>query len=125
MHFHVKKTWTEARKECQGMGADLASPLSYNEFDEIIASIQETDERRVVTVWIGARLNGTDIRNDWYWISGEPLPVNYLKWADFEPDNVIDGCAFMAYARGYSPDLRTWTCDSDKIEYLCQYGRSV
>merc|ERR1712002_43355 len=99
VYIHRKETWENARTACQGLGGDfklngdLASILSYKEYDRILDKLP-TDECDYI--WIGARwkeeLTGTEnFKHNWFWLTGEPLPFNHARWYNAaEPSKTVD-----------------------------------
>merc|ERR1712121_463245 len=70
------KGWNAARTACQDIGGDLASPISYKEFDGIVAAVKSSRATGDAQyVWVGASKTGDDITTGLTWITGEPLPA--------------------------------------------------
>merc|ERR1712168_641743 len=124
--------WNAARLACQGIGGDLASPISYKEFDGIVAAVKSSRATGDAQyVWVGAKLEietaGTD---GWEWITGEPLPAGeknkgtprYAKWHDGEPEKeFIQPGHHYAFIDAKLADakLRTWPEDK-QLSFLCE-----
>ena len=90
-----------ARTFCQNQGGDLATMTSYKEFD-LVAS-QMNDEDRKYHIRIGAKRSGEDTsssgkKTDFHWVTGEPIPVSFAKWCNWEPDNQM--AAVLSKSRG-------------------------
>ena len=76
------------------------------------------------SAWVGAHLTGDDVKNDWQWITGEPLSEKYSKWGTVkwdtgdkkEPDVPAHKYAFIDVAYD---DLRTWT-GTEKLSFFCE-----
>merc|ERR1711942_34961 len=80
VYINEKKTWTKARTACKALGGDLASILSYEEYDKIKEILTNATECKYI--WIGAERTGSeeDKKHNWFWLTGEPLPFNHAKW---------------------------------------------
>ena len=125
--LHVK----EARAFCRQLNGDLASNLSVNDFDKVLAkNLHEEDFRSIWrrrrSIWVGAELDGAeDGRNSKYkWITGEPIPSNFEKWAGWEPDGqccgvlmILDPFGAVKLATGSDP-VPTWL--NLPLRALCQ-----
>ena len=94
--FHVK----EARAFCQKLNGDLASNLSVNDFDNVLAKNLHDEDWYWEFMWVGAERDGPkDGRNSEYkWITGEPIPSNFEKWVSWEPDGQC--CGVLRYVHG-------------------------
>merc|ERR1711951_52409 len=101
-------SFTAARTFCQNLHGDLASALSYEEFDLLVKHHLVPDDFRDEYIWVGAKRSGEDttntIKTDVYWITGEPLPPSYKKWwqpggvnSYTEPD---DHCCGVIHVNG-------------------------
>merc|ERR1712168_467095 len=121
--------WNAARLACQGIGGDLASPISYKEFDGIVAAVKSSRATGDAQyVWVGAKLEDkTKIIDGWEWITCEPLPATtprprYAKWYDGEPETESyakgDHYAFID-AQLEDAKLRTWP-EKKKLSFLCE-----
>jgi len=125
------KSWHDARGECKKRGGDLASFLSYAEFEEVVEKFAW--EIHWSVPWVGARMHLpsgiTDVKNNWYWVTGEPLSPEYKKWYnDGRTEYPKDGstsnqCAYiqstgnMKEANG--PSLYPAGCGGG-ARYLCE-----
>jgi len=76
------RSWNNQRSVCNsGNYGDLASILSYAEFEKITQEFHAQLHNQCT--WVGAKLHlqGTnDITNNWYWLTGEPLSPMHKKW---------------------------------------------
>ncbi|KAM9335355.1 ladderlectin-like [Symphorus nematophorus] len=70
-------TWAQAEKNCQSMGANLASIHSIMEYRQIQIL---TD----VETWIGG--SDAEQRNRWFWSDGTRF--NYNNWCPGEPNDI-------------------------------------
>merc|ERR1712042_222709 len=78
-------TFEGAREFCKNMGGDLASALSYKEYDSIVKDHLETADYKNKFIWVGFKRTGEDkssnkIKTDVQWITGEPIPPSFAKW---------------------------------------------
>ena len=78
-------TFEGAREFCKNMGGDLASALSYKEYDSIVKDHLETADYKNKFIWVGFKRTGEDkssnkIKADVQWITGEPIPPSFAKW---------------------------------------------
>jgi len=125
------KSWDAARLECKRRGGDLASFLSYAEFEEVAEKFAYEIHWNVP--WVGARMHLpsgiTDVKNNWYWVTGEPLSPDYKKWynngnTEFPKDGSTSSqCAYIqAYGNmeeSNGPSLYPGGCSSS-LRYLCE-----
>jgi len=123
--INQKKSFDQARSVCNELGGDLASILSYKEFDGIISKLELISKK---LVWVGAKLRGSDLMNDWEWLTGEPLPIKFRKWRRNddgtirEPDLLTHNCALIAFQENLNnePHLATVPCTGSPRNFLCQ-----
>jgi len=73
-----------ARATCQSLNGDLASNLSVNDFDNVLAKNLHWED---MNMWVGARRYY--VKDEWKWITGEPIPSNFEKWASGEPKKIF------------------------------------
>jgi len=111
-----KITWEGARAACKTKGGDLAVLATYAAVEAVANLVADTTSG----VWfLGAKNleNGFEdekvedkkVKKDtWKWLTGEPLPLNFGKWANGQPD-----------ANPESPCLAY--CNLDKEKGLCDY----
>ena len=59
VYINEKKTWTKARTACKALGGDLASILSYEEYDKIKEILTNATECNYI--WIGAKRTGVNV----------------------------------------------------------------
>jgi len=125
------KSWHDARGECKKRGGDLASFLSYAEFEEVVEKFAW--EIHWSVPWVGAKVQmpsgKTDYKNHWYWVTGEPLSPEYKKWYN-NGDNQHPGSASNSYHCAWiyphgnmreanGPSLYAYDCSSAQ-RYLCE-----
>merc|ERR1711911_176905 len=111
---------------CNELGGDLASVLSYKEFDGVAAKLELLIGRNHL-VWAGAKMQGNDLMNDWKWLTGEPLPIKFQKWRRHddgtirEPEHLDAKCAVFAFSDTLNnePYLATVGCGGTN-RFLCQ-----
>jgi len=75
------KTWTEARKECHKMGADLLMIDSEEEWDLLREYLSEKS-----IFWV--ELTDRYSEGDWKWVNGKALTTKDRWWEVSEPNNV-------------------------------------
>jgi len=78
--------WDEGRQKCNELGGDLASVFTYKEFEGMIQNIRFDKVRW--WIWLGGQLKGPDPVNDWFWVSGEPIPSKFGKWKNDGKKNI-------------------------------------
>jgi len=122
-------TWDTARGQCQLKGGDLASFLSYAEFQKVIPKFAGINHKKVL--WVGARLwlqGTTNFIDNWYWVTGEPLSPFYKKWYNFEENMPSSGsksrdCAIVRkdgnMKEGNGPSLYPYAC-SNTYYSICE-----
>ncbi|XP_026181490.1 ladderlectin-like isoform X1 [Mastacembelus armatus] len=82
--FYVPKltSWPDAQKNCQSLGANLASVRDKDEYaaiQNVILSASKDSKK----AWIG----GSDAqqKGSWFWADGTPF--RYTNWSPGQPDN--------------------------------------
>lgn len=73
-------TWEEARVYCEARGGHLATIVSQEQMDTIIALLEEHE---IDTIWLGA--NNYSSSGGFQWVTGEPF--QFAAWAIGEPNN--------------------------------------
>ena len=82
--FTSKKTWENAKEECEEWNARLVKVESPEENDFIKEKILPTNENG--NYWIG--LSKTNEENVWIWTDGTQLDSDgYENWENNQPDN--------------------------------------
>ena len=83
---------TDARKQCQNLGADLPIISSAKE-NNIIADLLEKEGKG--WAWLRLQRNPSDL--EFYWVNGSKLRGKYQKWNDGEPNNSggVENCAYI------------------------------
>ncbi|XP_051256194.1 ladderlectin isoform X2 [Dicentrarchus labrax] len=82
-HYYPRPTtWAKAEKNCQSLGANLASVQNIQEYHEIqrlitAASYQSKE------AWLG----GSDAQEERLWLWSDGSPFSYLNWCNGQPDN--------------------------------------
>ena len=119
------KTFDEARSVCKKLGGDLASSLSYKEFDAVTAKLKLLGSGALV--YAGAKMQGSDLMNDWMWVTGEPLPIKFQKWRRnndgtiWEPNGRGANRAVFAFADNLNNEPYLATVESTRhLPILCQ-----
>ncbi|XP_045898372.1 type-2 ice-structuring protein-like [Micropterus dolomieu] len=75
-------TWSQAERNCQSLGANLASVHAAEEYRQIQRLISNK-AHRITQAWLGA----TDAAQEgvWFWSDGTPFAFSY--WCKGEPNN--------------------------------------
>ncbi|XP_067028314.1 C-type lectin domain family 4 member E-like [Acropora muricata] len=76
-------TWTNSRRFCQDLGADLAVIKSEDENQFVYDLLRNTS--RAHDGWIGLYRRKTDKK--FYWLDGRTAEGNFQKWNDGELSN--------------------------------------
>ncbi|XP_067381254.1 ladderlectin-like [Channa argus] len=83
-HFVPKPmTWAQAEKNCQSIGANLASVHNTYEYHEIQRLIT-TATHEYKETWIG----GSDAQQEGTWLWSDGRSLQYTNWAPGEPNNI-------------------------------------
>ncbi|KAK2863334.1 hypothetical protein Q5P01_002867 [Channa striata] len=92
-YISTPMTWAKAEKNCQSMGAHLASVQDKNEYPKIQKLTAPYGNRET---WIG----GSDAQEEsfWYWTDGEKFA--YTNWCSGQPSNYRgkQNCLSMNYS---------------------------
>ncbi|MDA1053159.1 MAG: lectin-like protein [Planctomycetota bacterium] len=107
--FETRKSWEQAREDCQARGGDLVC-------------IDDEREQRLVQalaagaeVWLGGSREPTD--KQWKWISGEA--ITYTNWGSGEPGNSGGGeNRIEMWPNGQWNDQPA----HDQQPYVCEWG---
>jgi len=131
-YIYVTKStaWSNAQGICKKKGGDLASFLSYAEFDKVTKKFAY--EIQWSYPWVGAKMHlpsGSDHKNSWYWVTGEPLSPFYKKWYNYGGKNMPkDGstsyqCAYINkignMREGNGPSLYPDSCGGSRY-FICE-----
>lgn len=84
--YHIsftRRTWIEARKACQAMGADLVTIESEDE-QVYINSLKNWG-------WIGLRHE-----NSWNWVNNRPLSAGPVFWGPGQPNSDTENCVMSS-----------------------------
>lgn len=108
----ASKTWSEAAKDCQERGGDLATITSKEENDAVMKLINS--RFRGLNVWLGIN----DMVKEGRWMLSNGLgQVKYTNWHKGEPNNLgKEHCAIMYGKHGTWNDTKC----SKKYAYVCQ-----
>jgi len=79
--------WSEARRNCQNLGGDLAKITSGTEHQFILDLIAKQQKTNGNSVWLGLHRKAD---NKFYW-ADNTLPAAYNNWDTGEPNNAGQG----------------------------------
>lgn len=108
--------WTDARRLCQNIGADLAKITSRDVHDFVfgLGSHQPFD------IWIG--LQQQAVSGDFVWTDGSPVG-NFTFWSRGEP-RLGQGVCVEMHRNDNKGRWRTGKCTLKHSSYVCQKGVS-
>lgn len=113
------RTWSDAKAYCEIQGGHLATAVSQEEFDQIVAKANETG---CVVLWLGAERVGD---GEFSWVTGEDF--SFDAWASGEPNNDggIENCLGMMKIQGVwsmydMPDDVSAYYGSDKVGFVME-----
>ena len=84
--------WSDARRNCQKLGGDLAKITSASE-NQFIFDLVTKQKKIIGSVWLGLHRKAN---NKFYW-ADDTLLAGYSNWNIFEPNNAGQGekCTHM------------------------------
>jgi len=108
--------WDESRQRCLSMGGDLAQPHNMVEF---VQYIEESYPESKSTIWLGA--TDREVEQEWYWLSGEPVPPAMWKpWPANQPSG--DGnCMEIHWWPHTGFYMNDWHCHN-KGYFACEFN---
>nr|WNH24665.1 lectin 4 [Procambarus clarkii] len=108
-------TWEAARRHCQGMMGDLATPKHLYAIRSFLLDAAKVERFDDVYLFVGVRDFGSNL--SWKWLDGRPVDA-----ADFYPGepHSNDGKECGAFRMHYAPMLIDTLC-SYSFRFLCQY----
>lgn len=115
--YNYEIPWREAYKYCEEQGGHMVTINSSGE-QEFIHNLLKTSNSRQ-NLWLGAL--DTYSEGTWRWITGEKM--NYVNWADGEPNDNNDEDYLMLYKNsGKWNDAHDIYNDfSDSYGFICEY----
>ncbi|XP_042215465.1 lithostathine-like [Homarus americanus] len=118
--FYVNKyrqvSWSEARKFCQSLQADLAQPRSVKKLRAMLLDKFPEDTYRFF--WLGASEVSTD--GNWMWLSKSPLSTR--EWARGQPNGGNENCVVLS--RDEYPALHDSPC-YNHATFICQKAMGI
>jgi len=87
----VTLEWSDARRNCQKLGGDLAKITSASENQFIVDLVTKQTKITDYGVWLGLHQKAD---NKFYW-ADDKLLSGYSNWDPGEPNNVAEKCAHM------------------------------
>ncbi|KAM9033198.1 lymphocyte antigen 75 isoform X2 [Sarcophilus harrisii] len=125
-----KRTWEEAERFCQALGAHLPSFNHMDEMKEFLNFLksQVSDER---WIWVGLNKRSPDFQGSWQWSDSTPVSTVVIS-NEFQEDYDIRDCAAFKVSqmqwrrrwhlyenRDLIIYLKPFACDI-KLEWACQ-----
>ncbi|XP_039677802.1 galactose-specific lectin nattectin-like [Perca fluviatilis] len=100
LYFPTAMTWSNAERNCQSLGGNLASVHNVHEYHEIQRLIVKTSYEHEAA-WIG----GSDAQQKNIWLWSDSSRFIYVNWCRGEPNNFFGSqhCIQMNYGV-YSPE---------------------
>ncbi|XP_069165463.1 C-type lectin lectoxin-Enh4-like [Procambarus clarkii] len=109
-------TWEAARRHCQGMMGDLATPKYLYAIKSFLLNKSNVEGDIHLYVFVGFKDNGRN--GTWKWLDGRT--VDAADWYPGEPNN-LDGDEYCGHFRShFDPMLNDHSC-SVFSRFLCQY----
>ncbi|KAK7933324.1 hypothetical protein WMY93_004220 [Mugilogobius chulae] len=113
-YIQETKTWIDAEKSCQTLGANLASIHSAEENDFILDMIQKETGARTRT-WIG----GSDAAKEGIWLWTDGSVWDYTAWHSGEPNNVANNEHSLMVNLHSTPKFWNDFPGSHALFYMC------
>ena len=113
-------SWADANTHCQQENSNLASILSAEE-DEFLVAEFVTDDRNFI--WLGGH-EENDVEGAWVWTDGAPFSC-YTDWRQGQPDNLNgnEDCLCLMDSR-YDGQFNDIDC-TQKKKFLCKKWRGA
>ncbi|XP_068736547.1 versican core protein-like isoform X1 [Montipora capricornis] len=111
----VTATFSDARRRCKSLGADLAMIKSANENNFLYNLVKISAAPK--PAWIGLKRKAD---NKFYWLDNTPVQGNYQRWKDGEPNDSggNEDCGHMlTHKNGPWNDA---SCSASGLVALCQ-----
>ncbi|XP_045610256.1 C-type lectin lectoxin-Phi1 isoform X2 [Procambarus clarkii] len=109
----VSLTWKDARRYCQGMDGDLATPKHLYALKSFI--FKARDYYSTPGVFLGGVKNG---QHSWHWLDGRPIEDGY--WYHNEPNNYYGREQCVEMRLQWHPTLNDEDCMKSQ-EFVCQF----
>ncbi|XP_030613273.1 CD209 antigen-like protein C [Archocentrus centrarchus] len=110
-------SWTRARQDCRGKGADLVI-IDVNSEQTFLSKLTKSE----TWSWIG--LTDGCIEGTWKWIDGSSLTLRY--WDDKQPDNGggdpkwgEEDCAHIRSGKNTEENWNDRSCEAD-LRWICE-----
>ncbi|XP_071534195.1 uncharacterized protein [Panulirus ornatus] len=109
---YQRVSWGEARKFCQGLGAELAQPSDVNKLRATL--LHKFPEDRYQFFWLGA-MEAMGKEGNWSWLSQVAVPIR--EWSEGQPDGGNENCVVLS--RDEYPALHDSPCYTHTM-FICQ-----
>ncbi|XP_048389603.1 lymphocyte antigen 75 isoform X2 [Stegostoma tigrinum] len=131
-----KRTWEEAERFCESLGAHLPSFIHHDEMLYLHSLLRKTitDER---WFWVGLNKRNPDSKGSWEWSDSRPVSLVTIPFDFKEDDYAVRDCGafqtqkplwhrFMMFdiRRKYDYHLMPFHCDI-KLEWVCQIPKGT
>ncbi|XP_048010319.1 ladderlectin-like [Megalobrama amblycephala] len=108
-YFSQSVNWITAERNCQGLGANLASVHNKPENDFLLGLLPTSSSR----AWIGAH----DAVQEGQWLWSDGTVNDFTNWCATEPNNLsTENCVDISWTSNRC--WNDWTC-SGQIGYIC------
>ena len=111
----VTATFSDARRRCKSLGADLAMIKSANENNFLYNLVKISAAPK--PAWIGLKRKAD---NKFYWLDNTPVEGNYQRWKDGEPNDSggNEDCGHMLTHKNVP--WNDASCSASGVVALCQ-----
>ena len=116
---------TKLRKACQEKGGDLASLPTNQEIESIEPFVPEDNtmsgNRNTGGYWIGGIRKAEGSPDQWFWLTGEPIPTIHHIYGIFGDD-----CAAYYKLKDHpQAHITNDNCNEKRPGYICQFTSNL